>query len=241
MTDPQSSLDRLLKLKDEILVAKFKRIRDGTISLVGLEKEYHSLKKEIQGLIEKGESLINAHDDVFELGERKYWDIKKFGSFFKVETRMEYDKLHCEKIINLIIHAFQMNLDSELEQQNKALTEQVKTSSKNYQELMETYSKKVEEAHKLKEQVKQLQEELAKYQLKCNHSCDCTDCQLRCLKCESERIQNKYKSERDQLKSKIEKMTEFIENEVYYELDNTLLKEKTYPEWKEILGENDKK
>lgn len=59
--------------------------------------------------------MSSDHDDVFELSERKYWDIKKFGNFYKVETRMEYDKEHYERIINLIIRAFQMNIGNKNE------------------------------------------------------------------------------------------------------------------------------
>ena len=51
-----------------------------------------------------------------------------------------------------------------------------------------------------------------KVNLKCNHSCDCTDCQWRCVKCETERfIQKKtqdLESEIKQLKEKYNKLSQ---------------------------------
>ena len=42
-------------------------------------------------------------------------------------------------------------------------------------------------------------------------------------------------------KQKLEKIEEFVENELFYELDDTLLKTKTYPIWKEILESKNEK
>ncbi|UVF62307.1 hypothetical protein [Nitrososphaeria virus YSH_462411] len=259
MTD----LDRLLELKDEL--NNETGYFDHEKYYAPLEKEFDSLKKEIQGLIEKGkkyedlqlpfshrvyipnlknknkalqleneslkkrlgESILNSHDDVFELGERKYWDIKKFGSFFKVETRMEYDKEHCERIINLIIHAFQMNLDSELEQQNKALTEQVKelqeeqeaflqfNGCESFIQLQGKIHQQFSDEAKLKEQVKQLQEVIdfiksEKYTVSRPSKVRIMLESLLCRDFSNVRSQlaelDNIQSERDQLKSKIEKI-----------------------------------
>ena len=53
-----------------------------------------------------------------------------------------------------------------------------------------------------------LEESLEKgnVQLKCNHSCDCTDCQWGCLRCETNRIVNKAQQETKQLKVDIDVM-----------------------------------
>ena len=63
---------------------------------------------------------------VEDLSERKYWDIERKGSFYVVTTRMQYDKETCERIINLIIRAFEMNLKDELQQESKQAIEIVK-------------------------------------------------------------------------------------------------------------------
>ena len=102
-----SKLSRLLELN-----VKHHDIHDFAIGLTDDEQiEMQLLEKEIEKKLKDYDSLTSCHDEVFDLGERKYWDIKKFGNFFKVETRMEYSKEECERIIYLVIRAFQMNLE----------------------------------------------------------------------------------------------------------------------------------
>lgn len=225
MTD----LDRLLELEK----------RYNIVPTDDLEREINSLKKKIQESIEKGESII-----ISQKCECGHWDFEHPTFVTKLLSK-GYEKpcKNC-KCNNFVV--------STLEQQNKALTEQVKELEKTQKRLLDELADEMALNHKFGEQVKQLQEErdlLYK---------DIKEKQYYLMQVWAER--DNLKSERDQLKSKIEEEIKLFDKDMVTlevneseiiekcKIDNYLMKFavrfyvlRCGQKLKEILGENDKK
>ena len=74
-----------------------------------------------------------------------------------------------------------------------------------------------------------LEESLEKgnVQLKCNHSCECTDCQWGCLKCETARIVNKAEQQLEDTINQLSLRNDSLDN-LKEEYDRTVSELNTY-------------
>ena len=74
-----------------------------------------------------------------------------------------------------------------------------------------------------------LEESLEKgnVQLKCNHSCDCTDCQMGCLRCETARIVNKAEQQLEDTINQLSLRNDSLDN-LKKDYDRTLSELNTF-------------